>query len=124
MRLNAKSICLTAFLLLLLFLFTVPGAYLDRVCREWNGLTLSAAAAVREEGDASLFLRELERSYEKNSPTLKLFLQHEAVDAVGECIGVCAPLSEQAALLSALNAVNVTAAHLRGLESFRLADLF
>ncbi len=119
-----KRVFLAFFVLLLLFLFIVPGAYLGRVCDEWDGLVLSASAAVRAGGDPTPFLRDLARGYEKNSLKLKLFLDHDAVDAVGECIGICAPLTEQAALLSALNAVSVTAEHLRGLESFRLTDIF
>lgn len=121
---TVKRCFLAGFLALLLFLFTAPALYLHRVCDEWSALTLTAAAAAREGDSAAEWLQALERSYEKNSPVLKLFLDHEAVDAVGQSIGVSAPLTEQAALLSALNAVTAATEHLRALESFRLTDLF
>lgn len=108
------------FILLLLFLLTLPRVYLSDFC---DGMLEKCLAAERAEdpGEALFGMRLL---YEKNSPVLRLFLDHTAVDAVGAGVAAAVPLRDREALYSALSAIRSALDSLRRVESGGVAGLF
>ena len=112
---------------LLLFLFLVPRAYLNSLCDDIGNKAAQASAVIKDRSDvtaAAPLLSDMERIFESRAPVLRLFLTHGEVDALGSAIAVCAPLTEKAALLSGLNAVSITAEHLRKIEDFHWLTVF
>lgn len=124
MHKRVQRIATVAILLLLLFLFLVPRTYLDGVC---DAITLTAAAARRAlavGGDPADELVRMRQTYERSAGTLRLFLDHGSVDALGMAIVACQPLTEPETLLSMLGEVEAAAAHLKSIESLSTDSIF
>lgn len=108
------TLCTAAFLL---FVFTMPGVYLRRVADSMSAAILEAEAETASGGDPARALVRLSSLYTRHSDTLKMFLDHVSVDAVGAAIAACTPLSEPDTLLASLSTTRAALSHLLGIES-------
>ena len=113
-----------ALFFLLIFLFTVPRIWLTGVCETLSEQVQLASAAIRAEEDHTPYVVELERIFERTAPTMRLFMDHTSVDALGTAIGVCAPYDQTNDLLSSLNAVSAAVTHLKNIEAFAWDCIF
>lgn len=121
---RVKRLATLIIVLLLLALFTLPRAYLARVCKQMLASSTAAAQAAQLDGDPAPHLARLKELYEKSAPTLRLFLDHATVDAVGAAIATCAPLRDQDELLSTLSVLNAAIRHAQSIETLSAESIF
>ncbi len=119
MFVKVKRVMTLAFLLFLLFAFTVPRSYLNRCCDELLALANRASAAE----SPALPLDEMAALYEKKSRVLRMFINHGAVEAVSAAVAAARPLKEKEALESALSVLRSAIEGLRSIESLCLDGL-
>ena len=105
---------------LLLFLFFVPEMYLSRTADALiEKLDAAEIAAKRGEIEsARLRLAELQAVTERSVPPLKLFMNHEGVDALILSVAAAAPMHEQEDILSAAAGIRAGVEQLRQIECF------
>ena len=123
MHKRTQRVCNFLFALLLLLLFTLPGAYLNRVADEMFAAMAEAEQLALIGGDPASPLARLSVLYDRHSGRFRMFLDHGAVDAVGAAIAACTPLAEPDALIGGLHAVRAALSHLLGVESLSAENL-
>lgn len=114
--------CITVILAaLMLFLFTVPGAYLFRFCAALDADSERALDAIEKGQNPKPALTTLRDRFDGGADTLRLFLDHGAVDAVSAAVHALVPLEDGAEIKSALEALR---AELKQLSSIERVDLY
>jgi len=110
---------------LLLFLFVVPEQYLSRTADTLTA-KLDSAQSAAESGNipaAQAVLSELKRHAERTLPPLKLFMNHEGVDALVLAIAAAAPMEDRSDILSAAAGIRAGIDQLREIECFSIKAL-
>ena len=109
---------------LLVYLFIVPSAFLRRLTDRLTLEARSAQSALADGGSPREQLTRMREELSRKADTLKLFLDHDSVDAVLASVSALEPLVQPDELRSALAAVLAELEHLRGIEQFDLYTLF
>lgn len=121
MRFNrVRRIANLGILVLLALLFFVPEHYLSRTADSMISLLDTAEEAARD-GDlahAQRVLSDLKTFSETKVPPLKLFMNHEGVDALLTAIAAAAPMEEREDILSAAAGIRAGVEQLRQIECF------
>lgn len=119
-----KRGCTLFFILFLIFLFTVPAAYLRRLTGELDGACETALAALEQRGDPTPQLELIRSRFDESAPILRMFLDHDAVDQALSAVHALNPRAEPADIQSGLEVLRAELKHLAGIEKLELASLF
>ncbi|MDO4572381.1 MAG: hypothetical protein Q4C13_03355, partial [Clostridia bacterium] len=87
---RVRQVMTCVFIAFLLFVFIVPGAYLERSYEEFTALIDEAAGAE----DPAPALERLYALFEERSPVFRMFLDHAAVDAASAAIAAARPVRD------------------------------
>ena len=115
-----KRIVTVLFLCLLLFLFTVPSIYLNRVADELLLQSASARRALEEGRDPAPHFEAMVSAIDNSAGKLRLFLDHNIVDETRMAVHALSPLTDPEHLFSDIEALCVLLDHLRDAEVFHL----
>ena len=122
---NAIKRSLTiVFIVLLLFLFTVPALYLDRLTEDLDDRCIKVLNGLDAGEDPAAGLVELRSAFDESADTLRLFLDHGVVDAVSAAVHGLVPLDDPADVKSGVEALRAELQQLAAIERLDFHTLF
>ncbi len=110
--------------LLLLFLFIAPAAYLKSSSLRMEAQLSDARVALADGAPLEPPLTALYGECSRAAAVYRLFLPHDAVDALLAAAAALVPMRDEEALLSAFAAFSATLGRLCATEYFSLPSLF
>lgn len=109
---------------LLIALFTLPRAWLNRTGDAMITAANRVIAATENGGDTAGAIERIERLYAENAPRMRLFLNHSDVDTLGTAIAVLSAGDEPETVCGAANTLIGAVLHLKGIETVCLDSIF
>ena len=119
-----KRSCTLLFIAVLLFLFTVPAGYLHRLTGALDADCAAALAQLEQGQDPEQLILKIRSRFDESADTLRLFLDHDAVDQALSAVHAITPEAELADLKSSIEVLRAELRHLAGIERVDLASLF